>query len=154
MSSRAGRDLGGRVEGEEQCGLMRTVWSTRYFWARGLLIWINLYSFSLNMSSDHGIPWEESQFIMSTYLLFELGVRSNRIVWYGALSITTTEFVGKFGINFFLSTAIFHNFRNSSGCNSPQRYYWRCKLTMHFPRNQFSPCMNHDHYFSFWHREV
>jgi hypothetical protein len=53
------------------------------------------------MSSEHGIPWEESQLIMSTYLLLELRVHSNRTVWYGALSIPTTEFVSKFGINFF-----------------------------------------------------
>jgi hypothetical protein len=58
-------------------------------------------------------------------------------VSYCALSITT-----EFGLSselIFLA-AIFLNFRNSSGCDSFQCYYWLCTLTVHFfSRNHLPP---------------
>jgi hypothetical protein len=61
---------------------------------------------------------------MSAFLLFELDVRSVR---YYALSVST-----EFGLNseLIFIAAIFLNFRNSSGCDSFQCYYWLCTLTV------------------------
>jgi hypothetical protein len=92
------------------CPYEDRILSTKYFWEWDLWIWTNLCSCGLCMSADYGMLWEESQFVMSTLQLFELGVCSKMTLWYGMLSITMTEFGCKFGIIF--SCSHFHNFQN------------------------------------------
>jgi hypothetical protein len=126
-------------------GLRRLVrGSLRAPWPSAFKIWSILFFLSLRLNqviklafTHTGIisnplspkPWNHACLYCVGYLD---GGLSTCIQWYGALSKTTTDFSGGFGINFFAS--IFQNLYHSFGRGSSRSLILLC--TVHKLRNR------------------
>jgi hypothetical protein len=91
------------------------------------------------MSLEHGKRREESQFSMSTFLLFKLDIRSKKTLWYSTLLLTMTGFGSKFEINFSRSHFFVIFKIKMAAIISSISYYCPFTLTMCISRNHFLP---------------
>jgi hypothetical protein len=72
------------VKGEEGYVHMMPECDQQHISENGACVFeLNQYSRGLNMISEYGVPWEESQLIIITFLVVGLGVHSKRTLWYG-----------------------------------------------------------------------